>query len=129
MAFRYFAYGSNLWAPRMRSRCPTARLIGPAVLDGWVAGYVKPGADGTAKLGIRPRLGGRVAGVVYEIDDRDRAALDAAEEGYDAIETSHGLTYAYGGVPTSTRPAGWYVSTVERGARSHGLPTPVDGGR
>ncbi len=48
---RYFAYGSNMNRAAMRRRCPDARAVGPATLegyrffigiDGW--GSVKPSA-------------------------------------------------------------------------------------
>ena len=130
MAFAYFAYGSNLWLPRMRSRCPSAVAIAPARLDGWVVRYAKPGRDGTAKLDIEERPAGSVRGVVYAIDDGDRGALDAAEPGYLAIEVSVAtdagdlstLTYRWPGAATSAPPAAWYRSMVMAGARDHRLP-------
>ena len=124
MTFRYFAYGSNMWAPRMRSRCPSARLIGTAVIWGWMAVYDKPSTDGSAKLNIRPVVAGSVAGVVYEIEDQERGRLDAAEPSYAPIDTPVGLAYAYEGDPATASPYGWYVALVEAGARSHGLVAP-----
>ncbi len=124
MTFRYFAYGSNLWMPRMSARCPSARLIGPAILAGWVAHYDKPSHDGSAKLNIRRAPGGSVRGVVYEIADAERASLDAVEPGYTAIETPVGLAYAYEGEASEMPPHDWYVAIVEAGSRSHGF-TPV----
>ena len=36
MTYRlYFAYGSNMSVGQMRARCPAARAVGPAQLDGW----------------------------------------------------------------------------------------------
>ena len=127
MTFRYFAYGSNLWLPRMRGRCPSARLIGTAVLRGWTAVYDKPSRDGMAKLNIRPLGDGTVWGVVYEIETHERARLDTAEPRYEPIDTTVGLAYAYGGPPTTATPAEWYVAIVEAGARSHGLVAPARG--
>jgi ribosomal protein S18 acetylase RimI-like enzyme len=124
VTFRYFAYGSNLWLPRMTSRCPSARPVGTATLEGWVPVYDKPSVDGSAKLNIRADRDGVTAGVIYELDESDRPRLDAAEPGYDPIETSVGLTYAYRGEPATILPHDWYVATVARGAASHGIPTP-----
>ena len=121
VTFRYFAYGSNMHAPRMRSRCPSARFVGTAVLSGWQTVYDKPSTDGTAKRNIRPRAGTETRGVVYEIDAGERAALDAAEPRYTPIETPHGLTYCYDGEPAEVPPADWYVALVEAGARTHGI--------
>jgi GNAT superfamily N-acetyltransferase len=128
MTFRYFAYGSNMWEPWLRSRCPSARRVGQASLEGWRAVYDKPGADGSAKLNIRPDAGQVTHGVVYEIDDSDRAALDRAEPRYDVIETPHGLTYTFRGEPSETAPSDWYVATVELGAAENVVsppPTPA----
>mgnify|MGYP001815030179 CR=1 FL=1 len=125
MSFRYFAYGSNMWTPRMRQRCPSARLVGTAALVGWRATYDKPSVDGSAKLNIRPQAGGSAPGVIYEIEDHERAQLDAAEPRYTPIETHLGLTSAYEGVPATVPPAEWYVDLVEAGARAHGLEAPA----
>jgi mycothiol synthase len=116
MTFRYFAYGSNMWEPWLRSRCPSARTVGTARLEGWGAVYDKPGADGSAKLNIRPGASAVTHGVVYEIANSERAALDAAEPRYDAINTPHGLTFTFRGEPSTADPSDWYVATVERGA-------------
>lgn len=121
VTFRYFAYGSNMHTPRMQGRCPSARPVGTAVLHGWQAVYDKPSTDGTAKRNIRPRAGAEVRGVVYEIEDDERPALDAAEPRYTPLETPHGLAYHYGGEPTDVPPADWYVELVEAGARAHGI--------
>ena len=124
MTFRYLAYGSNMRSPRMRERCPSARVIGTATLSGWRATHDKPSRDGSAKLNIRPEPSSAVAGVVYTVADADRARLDAAEPGYVAIETPVGLTYTYEGEPATVPPYDWYVELVEAGAREHGLTPP-----
>ena len=120
--FRYFAYGSNLWSARMRERCPSARVIGTAVLVGWSGVYDKPGSDGTAKMNIRPDRDGSIHGAIYEIRPDEKPTLDAAEDGYDTVETPHGLAYAYSGEPATAPPADWYAQLVEDGAREHGIP-------
>lgn len=125
MTFRYFAYGSNMWTPRMQSRCPSAQVAGTAVLPGWRAVYDKPSVDGSAKLNIRPDSGAAVSGVVYEIEPRERDLLDRGEPSDRPIATPVGLTYAYEGEATLEPPFGWYVDLVEAGARSHGLEPPV----
>ena len=126
MSFRYFAYGSNMWVPHLRSRCPSARLVGTGRLDGWATVYDKPSTDGSAKLNIRPEPGGTVTGVVFDIDDDDRPALDAAEPSYTPIDAGElGLTYVYDGRPSEARPYDWYVALVKAGAESHGLEGPT----
>lgn len=131
MSFLYFAYGSNLWPPRLRARCPSAWSRGEAVLTGWSPIYDKPGADGTAKLNLRESPGFETLGVIYTIDDADRPALDRAEPGYLAFEVpvvpvgGHpvtALTYRWIPEGTTAAPAGWYVAMVVAGAAHHGLP-------
>jgi len=121
LTFRYFAYGSNMWPPQLKSRCPTATPIGRDVLEGWSRAYDKPSTDGSAKLNIRPSPGESTEGVVYEVADADRDALDAAEPRYEAIETPVGLTYTYTRDPTAALPFDWYVRTAEKGAELHGV--------
>ena len=130
MSFTYFAYGSNLWTPQMRSRCPSATPIGTARLLDWTICYNKPSVDGSAKLNVVPAEHYPVDGVLYEIADEDHKALDAAEPGYDRIAVSvvaadgstvEALTYQWTGPPTSTLPYDWYVETAKAGARQNGL--------
>ena len=71
MTFHYFAYGSNLWPPQLRSRCPSARDVGSAVLKGWAPVYDKPSADGSAKLSIVEEVDAQVHGALYEIDEAE----------------------------------------------------------
>ena len=92
MTFRYFAYGSNMWTPRMQARCPSARVVKTAVLGGWRAVYDKPSVDGSAKLNIRPDPIGAVSGVVYEVDPLERDLLDRAEPRKRAITNSVALS-------------------------------------
>lgn len=100
---------------------------GPAELPGWSVGYDKPSRDGSAKANIRPHERGRVHGVVYEVEDGERQALDLAEHLYSPIyvdldDGPRVLTYAYEGVPHDRPPYDWYVSTALAGAAAHGIP-------
>ncbi|MFV1961946.1 MAG: GNAT family N-acetyltransferase [Acidimicrobiia bacterium] len=131
MTFHYFAYGSNLWPPQLRSRCPSAREVGSAVLKGWAPVYDKPSTDGSAKLSIVEEEGARVHGALYEIDEAERSALDHAEPGYQPVlvnvtrasgESSDALTYHWAGDPVSRAPYDWYLSMVLMGAHHNGLP-------
>ncbi len=131
MTFLYFAYGSNLWPPQLRSRCASARELGSAVLGGWTAVYSKPSIDGSAKLSIEARKDATMFGALYEIDDEERSSLDDAEPRYDPLlvrvtdiegKEAEALTYRWPGAPVTVRPHDWYVSTVVTGARHHGFP-------
>jgi ribosomal protein S18 acetylase RimI-like enzyme len=127
MAFRYFAYGSNLWPPQLRSRCGSAVAIGPARLIGWRLVCDKPSADGSLKLNIRPDPASTVEGVIYRIDDGERQALDAAEPLYSPVvvdvDGRTALTYAFEGEPATGAPYDWYAATCALGASCHGIAT------
>ena len=73
----YLAYGSNLNIEQMALRCPTARLIGPAVLEGYR--LVFRGGPGAAVANIEPYTGARVPCLVWAIRETDELALDRYE--------------------------------------------------
>ena len=66
----------------MRSVCPSARVASRASLEGWTLRYDKPSRDGSAHASIRPDPFAATPGVIYEIEDGERQALDAAAPGY-----------------------------------------------
>ena len=70
----YFAYGSNMSRSLMAARCPQARAVGPAALDGFA--FIVT-ADGYAS--VVPRPSAVVPGVLWRIGPRDLAALNAYE--------------------------------------------------
>jgi gamma-glutamylcyclotransferase (GGCT)/AIG2-like uncharacterized protein YtfP len=71
----HFAYGSNMSRALMRRRCPAARGLGPARLDGWRFVITR---DGYASL-VRDS-GAQVHGVLWRLTARDLAALNAYEQ-------------------------------------------------
>src|SRR5690625_651696 len=70
----YFAYGSNLCAQQMSRRCPEATNPRPASLadHDWLINQ-----RGVAT--VEPFPGSHVHGVLWQVSDRDLAALDSAE--------------------------------------------------
>ena len=70
----YFAYGSNMNRAAMARRCPSARAIGPATLDGY---RFFVGIDGWGS--VKPEPGETVHGVLWRLTPRDIAALHAYE--------------------------------------------------
>jgi len=70
----YFAYGSNMRRVAMQRRCPGARAIGPAKLEGY---RFFVGLDGWGSVMRNP--GGTVHGVLWRLSPRDVAALHAYE--------------------------------------------------
>ena len=89
----YFAYGSNLDPTQMRLRCPEARYIGKARLDGYRLCFPRwSKIRASAVAGLEPAAGEAVWGVLYEIGETDLARLDE-REGYDKrrapVDNSH----------------------------------------
>lgn len=70
----YFAYGSNMHRAAMQARCPGARAIGPATLEGH---RFFIGIDGWGS--VKPAPGASVHGVLWRLTPRDIAALHAYE--------------------------------------------------
>jgi gamma-glutamylcyclotransferase (GGCT)/AIG2-like uncharacterized protein YtfP len=70
----YFAYGSNMCVPRMRRRCPGARLKGRAILPGHRFIIMRSGY-----ASVVPAAGGCVHGLLWRLTPRAMAALNAYE--------------------------------------------------
>ena len=128
----YFAYGSNMYEPRMTSRVPSAHYYDIARLPGYCLAFRKQGADGSTKCDLDPFEPETVWGVVYCLDAGERPLLDSAEgEGYEPIEVTvagaEGFldVFTYRALPDWRRdglPYDWYRDLVAAGARQHGLP-------
>jgi cation transport regulator ChaC len=135
----YFAYGSNMYSPRLKARVPSAGWYDVARLPGYCLAFAKKGGDGSAKCDIDPYEPATVWGVVYCIDADELPALDAAEgEGYERIEVKVSTTsedfldaVTYQARPDwrcEGLPYTWYRDLVVAGAREHGLPEPYTAG-
>ena len=76
----YFAYGSNLDAAQMRARCPSAKLLGAAMLDGYRLGFAGQRAAWGGGVATVVRDGeGRVPGLLWALCDEDLERLDRFE--------------------------------------------------
>lgn len=124
----YFAYGSNMDRAAMRRRCPTARVLGPAMLDGWRF-LIMQGGYGS----IAPRAGARVHGVLWRLAPRDLAALNAYESVDTGLYRRRALPVIFarrrkralvfvGRQRGEGRPRPGYVPLVVAAARSWTLP-------
>ena len=71
----YFAYGSNMQRAAMARRCPGARALGPAALEG----YRLLRRARRLGFGHARRAALRVHGVLWRLTPRDIAALHAYE--------------------------------------------------
>lgn len=73
----YIAYGSNLNVEQMRHRCPDARVVGTATLEGWTLLF--RGSKTGSYLTIEPKKGASVPVAVWEVSERDELNLDRYE--------------------------------------------------
>src|ERR1700675_3724472 len=84
MPFRYVVYGSNTCARKMRRPAPSATFVAIGRLPGQVLRFNKKSDDGSGKgniVGAASAADG-VWGVIFEISDAERSALDESEGGY-----------------------------------------------
>ena len=70
----YFAYGSNMSPPQMCARCPGARAVGRARLEGWQ--FIIAARGGA---NIVPRAGARVEGVLWQVRREHLVSLNGWE--------------------------------------------------
>ena len=73
----YLAYGSNLHVAQMQRRCPGAKAVGTAWLEGWRLAF--RGSKTGAYLTIIPDRRARTPVGVWEITDEHELALDVYE--------------------------------------------------
>lgn len=132
---RYFAYGSNLLTPRLTARCPSARVFGRAVAEGYRFEFSKVShRDGSAKATLRADGNAATQGVVFELDRAELAILDHFEGvglGYERKDNAIVRLENGGEVATSTyiatdpreglRPFDWYLALILAGAAEHAL--------
>ena len=130
----YFAYGSNLGSGQFVERCPAARFLGTACLEGFrfvYDGYSVPWDGAVANI-LRSEAE-RLWGALYEITESDRVALDGFEgypQSYDrrdvevtnaAGQVRRAMTYYRTGRAVG-QPHPDYEKAVLAGARERGLP-------
>jgi len=73
----YLAYGSNMNLYQMAVRCPTAKVIGPATLEGYE--LIFQGVNGGAYATIRRNKKKNTPVLVWELDDLAEHRLDKYE--------------------------------------------------
>jgi cation transport regulator ChaC len=124
----YFAYGSNMQRAAMARRCPTARAIGPAVLDGYKF-FI--GIDGWGS--VKPNPGDKVHGILWRLAARDIAALHAYELLHKGLYDVRHLPVRVGGKRLRAmiyllrrrspgKPKPGYVEMIAASAREWKLP-------
>ena len=139
---KYFAYGSNMSLKRLQQRAPRAHPLGTYSLDEHELRFHKLSKDGSGKCdafytGDNSYV---VMGVLYEIHESEKAALDIAEGvgwGYEDKEVSvsstegkivTAVTYCATRIKKSLRPYSWYKKHVLVGAREANLPSEYRAG-
>jgi hypothetical protein len=124
----HFAYGSNMSRALMRRRCPAAEALGTATLAGWRF-VVNPDGFGS----IAPQPGALVHGVLWRLNARDLAAVNAYESVESGLYLRRHLVVRCGGQPATAlvyiarrqgegQPRPGYIQLVVNAARDWELP-------
>lgn len=126
-----FAYGSNLFGPQMRERCPSHYVIGRAGLGGHrlaFAGHSARWDGGVATLDEAPTY--YAPGLLYALNDAELARLDRFEGSMYERRTMRvryrkRLLSAYVYVQRSSAllapPSERYVERIRAGYAAHGF--------
>lgn len=127
----YFAYGSNMFPPRLLERIEKYHYGFRATAIRYEFTYNKKGADGTAKANIKHSEQNQIHGICFEIDKEDFNKLDDYEKGYDKQritlringKSESAQTYISSLTDESISPSSEYKNLVLQGARHWGLDT------
>jgi len=126
--FTYFAFGSNLSRRQFAARCPGSRPVSRATLRGWRLAF-----RGHGHADIVRQKGGAVQGALYEVAERDLAALDRYEgvpHYYHRIKVRvrddsgrlvWALAYKMRSDAADVAPSLSYALTIVRGCRDWGI--------
>lgn len=112
----YLAYGSNLNVEQMSARCPGARPVGTATLDGYR--LVFRGSKTGSYLTIEPCLGASVPVGVWEVTPHDEIALDLYD-GFPRFYKKRDVVIDVPGVGTVEA----FVYHMPFGRKNYGLPS------
>ena len=74
----YIAYGSNMDEEQMAFRCPTATLVGTAIVEGYELMF--KGSRTGSYATIEPKEGSIVPVLVWEIGQMDERRLDIMKD-------------------------------------------------
>lgn len=134
---KYFAYGSNLYLPRLRARTPSCHPFAVTHLSGYKLCFHKRGQDGSGKCNawFTGNPTDHVMGVVYTLTLHDKQRLDQAEglgQGYDEITLrvfiagNEHTIFLYvanlNHIDNSLKPFTWYKDLVMAGCHAHQFP-------
>src|SRR6266542_362060 len=132
---RYFAYGSNMFFPRLQKLCPSTLFLGVAWLSGHTLKWHKRSKDGSGKCSLAQTQGSgeTVYGALFAVAEKEVRRLEQAEgPGYQKVSvqvnTSTGPLSAETfvakpeSVDESLLPYTWYRDLVIAGAVQAELP-------
>ena len=116
----YIAYGSNLNLRQMKMRCPTAKVMGTAVIKDYELLF--KGSKTGSYLTIEPKAGASVPVAVWETTADDELALDRYE-GYPTFYYKAEMTLPITGIKSGkVRKRKVYVYIMHE-ERQIGMPT------
>ena len=122
----YIAYGSNLNLRGMKSRCPTADVVGKATLKDYQLLF----RNGLAT--VEPKPGAEVPVLVWDIQPGDEQRLDHYE-GWPSLYRKENVTVEMDGKPVGAMvyimngghrispPSNYYLDTIQEGYQSAGF--------
>lgn len=130
----YIAYGSNLNLEQMKHRCPTAKVVGKAELEGWKMTFRGNGSGGVAT--IEREEGVSVPVLIWRIYPRDEMALDMYEgaprlyrKETMSVEvkgkTVNAMIYIMNDGHALSRPSAGYYHTILEGYQSAGFDREI----
>ncbi len=118
---------------RLRARCPSAKIVGPASAQNHSLAFSKRGKDFSGKATLVAQDGLCQPGILFEVALSDLPSLDHAEGvGYERIDTftaqisasSESLscrTYVARTQEPGLLPFDWYLALIIAGAKEHQL--------
>ena len=127
----YFAYGSNMYTERLKSRAHSAVPIGRAKLPNKRLVFNKKGYDGSGRANLLDSSGETTWGVLYEIGSSDIPKLDKYELGYtrfnlcvinDGDLSVESFVYISSEATDGLSPSDSYMNFLTKGAYEHHLP-------
>lgn len=125
----YGAYGSNLNLRQMSMRCPTAEVVGTAMLKGYELLF-----RGVAT--VEPKQGGRVPLLIWSLEPSDELALDRYEafpslyrKEYHNVEVDGKkvkvMIYIMNDGREISEPSQYYFEVIRQGYRSAGFDSKL----
>jgi hypothetical protein len=130
----YAAYGSNLNLSQMAARCPTARPLGTAAIEGYELLF-RGGRYG-AMATVEPKEGAAAPVLLWELKPGDEAALDRYE-GFPQLYGKRNVDVELNGKPVTAMayvmtpghgtgtPSEHYLAAIAEGYRTSGFDPAV----